>query len=105
MTTKKRNIVLKNIDIIATNIKYGLVIISNIEKDKYKETKTTKITDVICPDVENSVSFLDENKKDIKCTATMIGIMINKVLPTKTDLNCFWCRHTFTTNWVSSSIH
>ena len=104
MTSKKRNIVLKNIDINATNLKYGLVIISNIEKDKYKETKTTKITDVISPDIENSISFLDENKKDIKCSATMIGIMINKDLPKQTNINCFWCRHSFTTHPIGCPI-
>jgi hypothetical protein len=99
MSSKKRNFVLKNIDIEELNKKYGLVIISNLEKDKKDSFKmTTKINEVIEEEVECSVIFLDENKRDNKCFATMVDILTNGQLPNKTNINCFWCRHSF--DWI-----
>ena len=53
-TSKKRTFTLKNVDLISTNLKYGLVVLSNFDKNKEKDTpaKTTKISDVIMSDTD-----------------------------------------------------
>jgi hypothetical protein len=92
---KKRNFVLKNIDIEDLNKQYGLTIISNLDKDKEDCNKTTKISDIISEDLEYSVVFLDENKKESKCNATMIDILSYEKIPEITLIKCFWCKHNF----------
>jgi hypothetical protein len=101
--TKKRNFVLKNINIEEVNVKYSLNIISNLNKEVKDDDKKTKIKDVIFNDIEHSVSFLDENKKDIKCIVTMVDIKNNE-LPEYTDIKCFWCRHNFETKPIGCPI-
>ena len=98
MSSKKRNFVLKNIDINVINSNYGLIIISNLNKDKEDSRTITKITDVISPDVEYSITFLDENKKDFNCVATMVDAMSDNKLPSSTSIKCFWCKHNF--EWI-----
>lgn len=97
MASKKRTFTLKNIDTTSINNKYGLVIISNLQKENNKDDiNKTKISDVISIE-EHSVSFLDENKKENKCSVTMLEYISKKEIPRQTDLKCFWCRHTFET--------
>lgn len=92
---EKRMFILKNLDTHSIKIKYGLLIVSNLQKEtKEDASKTTKISDVITLE-EYGVSFLDENKKEMKCVATMIDCFSKKKLPDHTDLKCFWCRHSF----------
>jgi len=98
MSSKKRNFVLKNIDIATVNSNYGLIIISNLNKDKEDSKTITKITDVISPDIEYSITFLDENKKDINCIATMVDALYNNKLPSSTCIKCFWCKNGF--EWI-----
>jgi len=95
MSNKKRNFVLKNTDIQEINKTYGLVIVSNLAKDKEDSIKRTKINEVIPEDVECSVTFLDENKRDNKCTATMISLLSQICIPDNTDIKCYWCKHNF----------
>ena len=95
---KKRNFVLKNIDLVQVNElnkQYGLTIISNLDKEKENSFKTTKINEVIKEDIEYSVTFLDENKKESKCYATMIDVLSNEKIPDNTSIKCFWCKHNF----------
>ena len=96
MSSKKRNFVLKNTDIHEINKTYGLTIVSNLEKNKDKEdsVERTKINDVIT-DIECSVTFLDENKKENRCAATMIDLLSQAFIPDKTDIKCYWCKHNF----------
>lgn len=101
---KKRIFNLKIVDTQAINVKYGLVIISNIEKEKLDSSKTTKITDLFSTDVETSVSFLDENKKNYTCSITMLDWNRQKTLPDKTDIKCFWCKHQFTTSPIGCPV-
>uniref|UniRef100_A0A6C0KED2 Uncharacterized protein n=1 Tax=viral metagenome TaxID=1070528 RepID=A0A6C0KED2_9ZZZZ len=101
---KKRTFTLKNVDIKVTNAKYGLVIISNIEKETSDSSKTTKIADLFISDVETSVSFLDENKKNYKCNVSMSDWNREKMLPEKTDIKCFWCKHSFSTKPIGCPI-
>jgi hypothetical protein len=106
--SKKRHFILKNINsdnnIDNINAKYGLVIISNISKEVKEETNTTKITDIISLESDHSVSFLDENKKETKCITTMVEYLNMNRLPEKTDIHCFWCRHSFTTRPIGCPI-
>jgi hypothetical protein len=97
-SVKKRNFVLKNIDINSVNSNYGLIIVSNLNRDKEDSKTVTKITDVISSDVEYSITFLDENKKEINCIATMVDSLSNNKLPSSTDIKCFWCKHNF--DWI-----
>ena len=95
---KKRNFVLKSIDLAQINElnkQYGLSIVSNLDKDKEDSFKTTKITEIITDDVEYSVTFLDENKRESKCSATMIDILSQDRIPEITQIKCFWCKHNF----------
>jgi hypothetical protein len=94
---EKRMFILKNLDTHSIKIKYGLLIVSNLQKENKEDaSKTTKITDVITLE-EYGVSFLDENKKEMKCVATMIDWVNHKKIPNHTDLKCFWCRNIFET--------
>ena len=95
-SSKKRSFILKNIDIGLVNQKYGLVIMSNIDRQKEEPVKSTKITDVIY-EAEPFVSFLDENKKRYQAVVTMIEYLQQKHLPTSTNLKCFWCKYPFET--------
>lgn len=98
ISSKKRNFVLKNIDINAINTEYGLIIISNLDKDKEDRKTITRITDVISADIEYSVTFLDENKKETNCVATMVDVISNNKLPQSTCIKCFWCKQNFDWN-------
>lgn len=95
MSAKKRNFVLKNTDIQEINKLYGLTIVSNLEKDKEDSVKRTKINDVISEDIECSVTFLDENKRENKCAATMIDLMSYTSIPENTCIKCYWCKTNF----------
>ena len=103
MSSKKRTFTLKSIDsniMDKINEKYGLVIVSNIQKEAAQESasKTTKISDIICnSETDQSFTFLDENKKNIDCEITMVEISTMKSLPNKTNIHCFWCKHSFST--------
>lgn len=95
---KKRNFILKNIDIDQLNElnkQYGLTIVSNLDKEKEDSFKTTKITEVISEDVEYSITFLDENKRESKCSATMVDIISQEKIPDSTSIKCFWCKNNF----------
>jgi hypothetical protein len=100
---KKRTFTLKNIDVKVTNTKFGLVIISNIEKETPISNKTTKITDLFT-EVESSVSFLDENKKKYQCSVSMIDWTRQNKLPDTTPIKCFWCKHSFETSPIGCPI-
>lgn len=102
--SKKHHFTLKNIDTESINNKYGLSLVSNISKELPEDSKTTKITDIMTLESEFLVSFLDENKKDIKCVYTMVEHLTMNRLPEKTDINCFWCRHSFKTRPIGCPI-
>lgn len=93
----KRTFMLKNLDTHAIKVGYGLLIVSNLQKGHAEEdpSKVTRIENVITVE-ERGVSFLDENKKELKCVATMVDWVSKNTLPSQTDLHCFWCRHSFT---------
>jgi hypothetical protein len=92
---KKHSFILKNIDVDAINLKYGLILISNIEKEASISGDKTRISDILEPEIDASISFLDENKREYDCIATMVDISSSEFLVPKTNICCFWCRHSF----------
>ena len=116
MASKKYTFTLKNLDtngLNTINIKYGLIVETSVPNVKVETIlKTTKISDIISSiDQENSVCFLDENKKSNKCIVTMVDFMNKKKIPETSTIHCFWCKHSFTTcpigcpiKFVNSSI-
>lgn len=95
--SQKRSFTLKNLNTHAIKATYGLLIVSNLQKGLAEDdpSKTTRIENVITVE-EHGVSFLDDQKKEMKCVATMIEFLSRNQLPTSTHLHCFWCRHSFT---------
>lgn len=93
---QKRTFTLKNLNTHAIKLAHGLLIVSNLQKGVPEEdsNKTTRIENVITVE-EHGISFLDDQKKEMKCVATMIEWMTKNKLPVNTDLHCFWCRHSF----------
>ena len=89
---------LKNINSDKIDKMYGIELKSNIEifeEDIFPEN-ITKINDLANINDKISFSYLDEAKKTHKCVVTMIND--RSVLGPQTNLNCFWCRHSFTTH-------
>jgi hypothetical protein len=112
-SSKKRVFTLKNIDILTTLSKYGLVqssssssLVSNISTiEKEDLTKTTRISDIITQESsDNMISFLDENKRKYSASVSMVDWMKNNKLPLSTHVKCFWCRHSFSTNPIGCPI-
>jgi len=89
--SKKHSFFLKGFDIKETDLKYGLVIISNIDMT-VEPDKKTNIFDILEKSDEIPVSFVDE--KNDKCMITMLDY-IHKDFPTTTNMSCFWCKHSF----------
>lgn len=81
---KKPVFVLKNINKNALDLKYNIM---NIQK--------TKIADITEKEENHFFSYLDESKKNHQCILTMKSFMNQEMLPEKTNLYCFWCRHSF----------
>jgi hypothetical protein len=91
--SKKRCFFLKGFLHEEVDKKYGLCIISNIDKEISQEKKTD-ISDILEKKEDSVVSFIDD--KNDKCLVTMID-WLNIPMPVKTDISCFWCRHPFHT--------
>lgn len=103
--SQKRTFMLKNLDPHSIKVTYGLLIVSNLQKGHGDDdpNKITRIENVITVE-EHGVSFLDEHKKEIKCVATMVEWLSRKMLPSVTEMHCFWCRHQFTTSPIGCPI-
>jgi hypothetical protein len=94
--SQKRTFILKNLNPHSVKLTYGLLIVSNLQKGQAEDDphKTTRIENVITVE-EHGVSFLDEQKKEMKCVATMVEWVGKNQLPISTNMHCFWCRHSF----------
>ena len=88
---------LKHIDASIIDHKYNFIIYKEKNKNEKKNTLAkTKIADITKDNLKSSYfSYIDEAKNDHICILTMKDVILNKELPTKTDINCFWCRHSF----------
>ena len=91
--SKKRCFFLKGFIPEEVDKKYGLYIVSNIEKENIVLQNKTNIFDVLEKNEEMPISFLDE--KNDKCLVTMLDWLNKECFPTKTDKLCFWCKHSF----------
>jgi hypothetical protein len=100
--SKKRSFFLKGFNPEEVDKKYGLCIISNIEKETVILENKTNITEILEKSEENSVSFLDE--KNDKCLITMLDWISKDSFPQKTDKLCFWCKHSFSTKPIGCPI-
>ena len=91
--SKKRCFFLKGFIPEEIDKKYGLYIVSNIEKEVKMPDKRTDIFDVLDKQDEVSVSFVDE--KNDKCLVTMLDWISKDKYPIKTNKLCYWCKHSF----------
>ena len=98
MERKKREtkytFILKNIDTQQVDKKYGISLVSNIDTTDINElSNITQLSDLV---TENKFfSYLDEAKKEHRCMVVLTNN--GKNLPTRTSVNCFWCRYPFDT--------
>lgn len=101
--SSKLSFSIKPINIEKVEQTYGLTIQSNISKpgDSRNATKISELQVSIEPDV---ITYLDESKKLRKCIPTMVCHFRNQLIPDRTDIHCFWCRHSFTTIPISCPI-
>jgi hypothetical protein len=100
--SKKRCFFLKGFSHEEIDKKYGLSIISNIEKEANVNENKTDITDILDKSEEVCVSFVDE--KNDKCLITMLDWINKDKFPLKTDKLCFWCKHSFQTKPIGCPI-
>lgn len=96
---KKFTFVLRDIDTTEIEKKYGIIIKSNLSKDKLPTMQCiTKISDLKSSKDKPSFSFLDETHNICKFNLTMVDFFSKNILEHKsTGYSCFWCRHVFDT--------
>jgi hypothetical protein len=85
---------LKNIDVDKINKLYNLNITSNLQTNETNLENTTKLSDLTLNNDEKEMHSFLENKDD-KMIVTMIDYISLDKIPDKTDVKCFWCRHSF----------
>jgi hypothetical protein len=84
--------ILYNVNIDTIDSKYGFQFKSNIESTHYNNN-TTNIEELNKKDKHVTYSFYDTSKKSVKCVITLTNL-INNPLPPKTNIMCYWCKHT-----------
>jgi hypothetical protein len=97
---------LKHIDASIIDQKYNFIVYKEKNKNEKKNTiSKTKIADITKDNLKSSYfSYIDEAKNDHICIITMKDVILNKELPVKTDINCFWCRHNFSSRPIGCPI-
>lgn len=100
--SKKITFILFNINTSELDRKYNINMKSNIVENKFKKN-ITKISDINNDNVHKYYVYLDEAKKQKKCLVTMSDLLNNK-LPNQTNIHCFWCKHSFTSNPIGCPI-
>lgn len=102
--TKKTLFLLKGVFHEVVDQKYKFT--SQIETTNTDVTRTniTELSSIKNDSQNMSFSFLDEAKKDHLYIVTMFN-EIGKQLSEKTDLCCFWCRHTFQTRPIGCPLY
>lgn len=97
---------LKHIDASIIDQKYNFIVYKEKNKNEKKNTiSKTKIADITKDNLKSSYfSYIDEAKNDHICIITMKDVILNKELPVKTDIHCFWCRHNFSSRPIGCPI-
>jgi len=88
---KKHTFVLKNINNVEVDKKYGISMSTNLEYKECMPENTTAIDDLQCNKQSFFIPFVDESKRHC---ITMIDSITNKSIQSHC---CFWCRHNFNT--------
>tara|TARA_B100000073_G_C23741239_1_gene573773 strand:- start:193 stop:972 length:780 start_codon:yes stop_codon:yes gene_type:complete len=100
MSTKKRCktiFVLKIEDIESIDKKYSFSFSNdNLEENTHVQNKT-EINDLTSLKTSKYFSYMDESKKIHNCNICMLNHLNSNLLESKTNINCFWCRHKFST--------
>ena len=101
--SKKQTFILYNINIKEINTKYNIHIKSNIDANNNNIIHKTNIEELS----NNKTKFfiyLDDAKKNKKCFITMVDHITENLLELKSNLNCFWCRHSFNSKAIGCPI-
>ena len=97
---KKPTFILK-IDSNLVHTKYDFDLISNISSNVGEKNDSTNMTTLIdeLPSNKdsdaNAYCFLDESKQTHSCIVTMNDLLTSTMLPSSTNVSCFWCKHCF----------
>lgn len=95
---KKYIFMLKGINTEKIDRLYGISIVSNIGViDDKAPNNTTKIMDLSSKSTQETISFLDESKKNHKCIVSMINFESHEEM-TNNSYDCFWCRNSIPDN-------
>ena len=86
---------LSNINTEQIDQKYNISVVSNLMSNDVPQDNVTKVSELNI-DLKNpeSISFIDESKRNRHCSISSIDLSTN----TSTELlryYCFWCRHNF----------
>ena len=92
---KKYIFFLKDINTEIIDQRFGIIIKSNIKTKDKTPRNATKISDLcVNKNIHTVISFLDEAKKEHKCSISMIDFNTNNdILVSDIIYNCFWCRN------------
>lgn len=94
---KKYILTLTNIDTDKVDQKFGISLISNINMISTIPKNTTKLSQLnVTQNTPEIISFIDEAKKQHKCSVSMIDFNTHKELSFDgydEKYHCFWCRN------------
>ena len=109
MTRRKKPTFILKIDPNLVHTKYDFDLVSNISgglDDKNESNQTTLIDEL--PSSRrtdtNTYSFLDESKQTHSCIVTMTDLLTSTQLPQRTDISCYWCKHSFSTSPIGCPV-
>ena len=94
---------LHNIDIDKVDKMYNITISSNLETKHSENQENLNITKLLINEPIN-FCYLDDAKKDHKCTITMKDYITKKNLKSENNICCYWCRSEFITTPIGCPI-
>jgi hypothetical protein len=104
----KFTFILAKINVEVVDTKYGFALLSNIdaESSATQVRETTLISELPSSGEGGNCgySFVDESKKNHRCVITMQDLVANERLPVSTTVNCWWCRHPFSSTPIGCPV-